>query len=195
MPIRNYNQVKQQNKIRQIQQSELFYKQLQNMSHKVQPFLALTVLNGSRKGAVIPVLSNSITVGRSVSEDSNCVDVTFEDESISQMHAEFKFIKTRGYWGVKDRKSSNGTVCNCVAVTSQKFHELRSGDIITLGDVDILILILSEFSLKMSVSSLYDFMKDGLKKYVRKTFESQREILRANIEELAKNVGAELEKY
>eukprot|EP01023_Acetabularia_acetabulum_P048893 TRINITY_DN518_c0_g2_i3.p1 TRINITY_DN518_c0_g2~~TRINITY_DN518_c0_g2_i3.p1 ORF type:complete len:165 (+),score=23.45 TRINITY_DN518_c0_g2_i3:53-547(+) len=161
------------------------------MTNKDSQVLVLAVLNGSRKGNLIPVLSSKVVIGRSEVVENGPVDVCIQDDSISQIHAVLKWVVKTKQWGVKDKKSSNGTSRNNEIVKSTKFTYINSGDVITFGDVSLLVQILPDCGPNTTVGEFYDLLKDSMQEYLKTAYESQKLLLRAELQELIEKAQQE----
>jgi len=89
---------------------------------------ALLIANGPQEGQVIPLLLDSVTIGRATS--SATWEVLLQDASVSRPHA--RLTREQGRWSVVDLDSSNGTRVNALPVKGTP-HPLNSGDILELG--------------------------------------------------------------
>jgi pSer/pThr/pTyr-binding forkhead associated (FHA) protein len=88
----------------------------------------LLIANGPQEGQVIPLLLDSVTVGRATS--SATWEVLLQDASVSRPHA--RLTREQGRWSVVDLGSSNGTRVNAVPVKGTP-HALNNGDTLELG--------------------------------------------------------------
>ena len=90
--------------------------------------VSLHITNGLQAGETIPLLLNSVSVGRATSSAE--WDVCLQDSSVSRPHARLDLIDTT--WVVYDLGSANGTRVNGTPVT-EKGRALHDGDTITFG--------------------------------------------------------------
>jgi ABC transport system ATP-binding/permease protein len=89
---------------------------------------SLIVTNGAQEGQTIPLLLNTITVGRATSSAS--WEVVLQDPSVSRPHA--KIVREDGQWVITDLGSSNGTRVNAIPV-KEKPYPINDGDTLELG--------------------------------------------------------------
>ena len=87
------------------------------------PSLTLQDRVDNRARRTIPLVKESMTIGRSASND-----IVLNDPEVSKFHAEIKFIEGQHF--VFDRGSSNGTLVNDTSVQRQA---LKEGDRVELG--------------------------------------------------------------
>lgn len=85
----------------------------------------LLVLRGSDAGLRIPLIKESVTMGRTIDSD-----VVFHDDLISRRHAMIVRDTATGTYSLVDLDSTNGTAVNSVKVSRV---ELKDGDKIFLG--------------------------------------------------------------
>ena len=88
----------------------------------------LMITSGPQEGSNIPLLVNSITIGRASSKAD--WEVSLQDPSISRPHARLELID--GSWVLYDLGSANGTLVNGTPV-NEKGRVLHDGDVITFG--------------------------------------------------------------
>ncbi len=88
--------------------------------------LIMQTVNGTH---AFPLDSNLVTIGRGLNND-----LVLEDPRISRQHAQVRF-KSRRFL-IADQGSTNGTYVNGTPVTTE--HVLRSGDIVSLGGLEML---------------------------------------------------------
>jgi pSer/pThr/pTyr-binding forkhead associated (FHA) protein len=89
---------------------------------------SLIVTNGPQEGQTIPLLLNSVTVGRATTNAS--WEVVIQDPSVSRPHARISRENTQ--WTIVDLNSSNGTKVNAIPV-KEKPHPINDGDTLELG--------------------------------------------------------------
>lgn len=88
----------------------------------------ITILSQQYRGKTFELTKDSYTVGRIEERDICIVDPT-----VSTYHG--SFVKSGNTYILKDNNSTNGTRINNVQIVEQ---ELKSSDIIQLGDVEML---------------------------------------------------------
>jgi pSer/pThr/pTyr-binding forkhead associated (FHA) protein len=89
----------------------------------------LLVTNGPQEGQSIPLLVDSVTIGRATVTAT--WEVLLQDPSVSRPHARLERRGTQ--WFLVDLGSSNGTRVNSTIVVTQDAYALRDGDTIELG--------------------------------------------------------------
>lgn len=89
---------------------------------------SLIVTNGPQEGQTIPILLETITIGRATSNAT--WEIALQDPSVSRPHA--RLTRQDGKWTISDLKSSNGTKVNNVAL-GENPHPLHDGDMLELG--------------------------------------------------------------
>lgn len=87
----------------------------------------LQVREGLQQGKLLHLRFPSTTLGRA----AEC-DLRFEDDGISRVHCTIHLDRSR--FVIRDNESTNGTLVNGEAVVQT---ELRDGDIISIGEVDL----------------------------------------------------------
>ncbi len=88
----------------------------------------LEIISGLQQGHIIPLLLQTITIGRAT---SNAIwEVGLQDPSVSRPHARLSHID--GRWYLADLNSSNGTFINNKQIAGDG-HALKNGDHITFG--------------------------------------------------------------
>lgn len=90
---------------------------------------SLIVTNGPQEGQTIPLLLESVTVGRATNKAT--WEVLIQDPSVSRPHA--RLDNTANGWTLTDLGSSNGTQINKNKVSKDETVSLKDGDIIELG--------------------------------------------------------------
>ncbi|NWG18015.1 MAG: FHA domain-containing protein [Chloroflexi bacterium] len=93
----------------------------------------LIITTGPQEGTTIPMLLNTITIGRATSKAT--WEVGLQDPSVSRPHARLQLVDNT--WVIHDLGSANGTLVNNTPVT-EKGRPLRDGDILTLGSTILL---------------------------------------------------------
>ena len=88
----------------------------------------LVITNGPQEGHVIPLLLNSLRVGRATSKAD--WEICLQDPSVSRPHAKLELLDN--VWIVYDLGSANGTLINGTMV-NEKGRALRDGDVLTFG--------------------------------------------------------------
>lgn len=89
---------------------------------------ALLIANGVQEGQVIPLLLDTVVIGRATS--SATWEVVLQDPSVSRPHA--RLTRVQQQWSIVDLNSSNGTRVNGVEVKDTP-HPLDDGDTLQLG--------------------------------------------------------------
>lgn len=89
---------------------------------------SLIVTNGPQEGQTIPILLDTITIGRATSNAT--WEIVLQDPSVSRPHA--RLTRQNGVWTITDLKSSNGTKVNSVTI-GESPHPLHDGDMLELG--------------------------------------------------------------
>lgn len=89
---------------------------------------SLLVTNGPQEGQIIPLLLDSVQIGRATSNAS--WEIVLRDPSVSRPHACIE--RTERGWVIRDLGSSNGTAVNNEPVGRDP-HPLQDGDTIALG--------------------------------------------------------------
>jgi predicted component of type VI protein secretion system len=109
---------------------------------KVDAFVSLHVV---RTGQILPLVGrNEYTIGR-VSEGQSIlpdIDLTPYEayaQGVSRLHATIKVDE--GKISIIDLGSSNGTRVNNATIAPHKVHEVKHGDVITLGQFKIQALV------------------------------------------------------
>lgn len=90
---------------------------------------ALLITNGAQEGQVVPLLLETVTIGRATSNAT--WEVVLQDPSVSRPHA--RLMRTAGRWCVVDLDSRNGTRVNAEMV-GRVAHPLHDGDTLQLGN-------------------------------------------------------------
>ena len=88
----------------------------------------LEITSGPQQGHIIPLLLQTITIGRATSNAT--WEVGLQDPSVSRPHARLSRIDDR--WYLADLNSSNGTFINDKQIEGDG-HALKNGDRITFG--------------------------------------------------------------
>lgn len=88
----------------------------------------LIITTGPQEGTTIPLLLNTVTIGRATSKAT--WEIGLQDPSVSRPHARLQLVDNT--WVVHDLGSANGTLVNDTLVM-EKGRPLRDGDRITLG--------------------------------------------------------------
>lgn len=86
--------------------------------------ISIVILEGQRKGEILPLTAEVTKFGRSSRND-----IKIADEKASRYHAEIRIVS--GVATLIDLHSSNGTLLNGEPI---QIAQLRNGDIITIGD-------------------------------------------------------------
>ncbi len=89
---------------------------------------SLIVTNGPQEGQTLPILLETVTIGRATSNAS--WEIVLQDPSVSRPHARLQRVS--GKWQITDLKSSNGTKVNNVSLKDDP-HTLNDGDTLELG--------------------------------------------------------------
>lgn len=88
----------------------------------------LIITTGPQEGNTIPLLLNTLTVGRATSRAN--WEIALQDASVSRPHARLEL--KNGDWYIYDMGSANGTLVNGKAVDGGGY-QLRDGDIVAFG--------------------------------------------------------------
>ncbi|MEM6281849.1 MAG: FHA domain-containing protein [Chloroflexota bacterium] len=88
----------------------------------------LIITTGPQEGNTIPLLLETITVGRATSNAD--WEIALQDPSVSRPHA--RLVLDNGSWRVKDLGSANGTLVNNKPVNDEGYA-LQDGDIVAFG--------------------------------------------------------------
>lgn len=114
----------------------------------------LTMLQGPTPGAIQPVVTDELVLGR-----GDDLPARIDDRGISRHHA--RVHRLLGEWCVEDLESTNGTLVNGVKIT--RVTRLRDGDRIQLGETTLLKVALQDATEAEAVRKLYDSaVKDPL---------------------------------
>ncbi len=89
--------------------------------------IKVLVLTGAQAGATFDIPPTGASIGR-----SKMADIKLDDTSLSRLHCSFSVVSGTVY--VQDLNSSNGTQLNGAELDDQP-HAVRSGDVLTIGDV------------------------------------------------------------
>ncbi len=89
----------------------------------------LMITGGPQEGDTIPLLLNSMTIGRATSKAD--WEICLHDPSISRPHARLEQLDN--HWVLYDLGSANGTLVNGTPVVNEMGRVLRDGDVITMG--------------------------------------------------------------
>ncbi|MFW5749002.1 MAG: FHA domain-containing protein [Chloroflexota bacterium] len=96
----------------------------------------LVITNGEQEGQVIPLILDTITIGRATSNPT--WDVSLRDPAISRPHA--RMMRDDKGWSIYDMESANGTRVNDQPVNGVLGQRLNDGDIIIMGNTLLLFL-------------------------------------------------------
>ena len=110
----------------------------------------LVVLSEIDKGQTFPLTNKAYLCGRSTGNVIN-----FKDSTVSSTHCEFVRTDSNNYL-VRDMDSTNGTKVNGISIKSV---ELKNGDIIRLGRIELLYSLESEASAKLETKTMIDLSK------------------------------------
>lgn len=88
----------------------------------------LIITNGPQEGQSIPMLTNTITVGRATTKAD--WEVCLQDPSVSRPHARMEYREDS--WVLYDLGSSNGTLVNGTQI-NEKGRAIKDGDVLTFG--------------------------------------------------------------
>jgi len=105
----------------------------------------LNFLSGDNTGKIFSIEKDEIILGR-----ENKCDFVIDDVEVSRKHAKIAFRE--GHYILQDLKSTNGTVINGRKI--KKPEVLRNGDIITIGEKNII---------EVSLETYNDKEDDGFK--------------------------------
>jgi pSer/pThr/pTyr-binding forkhead associated (FHA) protein len=92
----------------------------------------LIIRNGPQEGQTIPLLLDTLTVGRATT-NATC-EILLQDRSVSRAHARLE--RHEDTWMVVDLSSVNGTRVNQTPV-NEKGRPLKDGDVITFGETSV----------------------------------------------------------
>jgi pSer/pThr/pTyr-binding forkhead associated (FHA) protein len=94
----------------------------------------LIITTGAQEGQVVPLLLNTVTIGRAVKNAT--WEIGLQDPSVSRPHA---VMERRGdQWVLMDLGSSNGTQVNAERVYEGEETMLQDGDIVSFGATMVL---------------------------------------------------------
>ena len=94
----------------------------------------LIITTGSQEGQVIPLLLNTVTVGRAITNAT--WEIGLQDPSVSRPHARME--RQDGKWVLIDLGSANGTRVNTERLPEGEQRILKDGDIIAFGATMVL---------------------------------------------------------
>ncbi len=124
VPIINFSALVDEEEQRQSSDSGLFLAS----SETGEGAGRLIITNGPQEGSSIPLLLNSITIGRATSKAD--WEICLQDPSVSRPHARLDLVDSN--WVLYDLGSANGTAINGTPV-NEKGRALHDGDVITFG--------------------------------------------------------------
>ncbi len=110
----------------------------------------LVVLSEVDKGQTFPLTNKAYLCGRS---SSNII--SFKDSTVSSTHCEFVRTDSNIYL-IRDMDSTNGTKVNGVSIKSV---ELKNGDIIKLGKIELLYSLEHESQSSFETKTIIDLSK------------------------------------
>ena len=94
----------------------------------------LIITTGSQEGQIIPLLLNTVTVGRAITNAT--WEIGLQDPSVSRPHARME--RQDGKWVLIDLGSANGTRVNTEKLPEGEQRILKDGDIIAFGATMVL---------------------------------------------------------
>jgi len=94
----------------------------------------LIITTGSQEGLVIPLVLDSIYVGRAVTNAT--WEISLQDTAVSRPHARLQRVD--GCWVITDMGSVNGTLLNNAFLTANTPYALHDGDVLVIGLTTIL---------------------------------------------------------
>jgi pSer/pThr/pTyr-binding forkhead associated (FHA) protein len=94
----------------------------------------LIITSGAQEGESIPLLLNTVTIGRATSNAT--WEICLQDPSVSRPHAKLE-LNDLLTWVIYDLGSANGTMVNNSPV-NDKGRALHDGDVVTIGATVIL---------------------------------------------------------
>jgi FHA domain len=94
--------------------------------------LSLATINGGKEFLLATLSSDLLVVGR----DSDA-EISIQDEGISRNHGQF--IRAGARWLYRDLDSTNGSFLNANKLKPSELYLLRSGDVIQLADISLII--------------------------------------------------------
>lgn len=110
----------------------------------------LIVLSETDKGQTFPLTNKAYLCGRSTSNI-----ISFKDPTVSSTHCEFVKTDSNTYL-VRDLDSTNGTKINGISIKSL---ELKNGDIIRLGRIELLYSLDSDFQTSTETKTIIDLSR------------------------------------
>ncbi|MFP4323408.1 MAG: FHA domain-containing protein, partial [Anaerolineales bacterium] len=93
----------------------------------------LVITTGPQEGTEIPLITDSLTIGRATVSAS--WDIGLQDKAVSRPHAKIE-RKSDNRWVLTDLGSSNGTLLNNKLVTQPS--DLQDGAVMLVGQTTIL---------------------------------------------------------
>jgi pSer/pThr/pTyr-binding forkhead associated (FHA) protein len=94
----------------------------------------LIITTGAQEGLVVPLVLDSILIGRAVSNAT--WEISLQDTAVSRPHARLQRVADG--WVVMDMGSVNGTLLNNNFLTPQTPYALHDGDILVIGQTTLL---------------------------------------------------------
>lgn len=94
----------------------------------------LIITTGSQEGQIIPLLLNTVTVGRAITDAT--WEIGLQDPSVSRPHARME--RQDGVWVLIDLGSANGTRVNTEKLPEGEQRIIKDGDIIAFGATMVL---------------------------------------------------------
>ncbi|MEI6055468.1 MAG: FHA domain-containing protein [Lentisphaerota bacterium] len=110
----------------------------------------LIVLSETDKGQTFPLTNKAYLCGRSTVNI-----ISFKDPTVSSTHCEFVKSDSNTYL-VRDMDSTNGTKVNGISIKSL---ELKNGDIIRLGKIELLYSLESDSQASTETKTIIDLSK------------------------------------
>lgn len=110
----------------------------------------LILLSETDKGQTFPLTNKAYLCGRSTSNI-----ISFKDSTVSSTHCEFVKSDSNAYL-VRDMDSTNGTKVNGISIKSL---ELKNGDIIRLGKIELLYSLESDSQASTETKTIIDLSK------------------------------------
>jgi pSer/pThr/pTyr-binding forkhead associated (FHA) protein len=98
-----------------------------------QPTLHIT--SGPQEGAVIPLLTPRVTIGRATRGAT--WDISLQDRAVSRPHCALALAEGN-MWTIQDLGSANGTLVNGIPVGADEAQPLADGAVITIGETTLL---------------------------------------------------------
>lgn len=96
----------------------------------------LVIIAGPQAGVEFPLPAGPLIIGRNT--QSAAWDICLQDRAVSRPHARLECDAATGAWRIVDLGSANGTLLNDDPVTDPAGQALRDGDVVSIGETEIL---------------------------------------------------------